>query len=223
MKRGENLQAFNQNPEHQRRAALARTRDPNFLKHNQQIAPDGPAASMAYHRARTGKALIDHWHSEFLFLDDYAKSLDQTQHYSECQRRWLHGWHVWNAIWGGLNAPPRPTQEEFAERMERTQTLVSNGLPLQDPLDVIFVAPDDYCGQDGEPLSPKKQRKAYRHAMERARAEAESWSARVALQRTEHSTPRQPGKRRKPSTSSRPRFLRNPPLQRKYQHRYRIT
>ena len=208
--------------EHQRNAAKARTQTTGFHLHNQEIASDGPAAQSAYLRARKGSSLLDHWHAEFLFLNDYAKSIDQSEQYTETEKRWLHGWHVWHAIWDGLNAPPQPTQEEFMKRMEQTRSLVSKGYPLPDPLAIVYVAPDDFCDGRGHPLRKEKQRKCYRSLMERARTQARAWSDGVAQQRAEQDRSQKLMVQRKKGISAAPSFVTINHQPSRYKHRRRI-
>jgi hypothetical protein len=206
---------------HQSQAARQWTRDPRFHEHNEVIAPDGPAAVSAYMRSAKGSALLDAWHVEFLFLENMTRGVEGGG-LPETDRRLLYGWYVWRAIWGGLNATPKPTADEFLQEKDRVKAIVGSGMPLSHPLDVVYIAPDDFADQRGVSLSRKKQRKAFRTAMEQARVAAKAWSDEIAQQRhAEQSTPRKPGQRR-PSTST-PVFVSNRRTSQKYQHRHRIT
>jgi len=72
MKRGENLRAFNNDPEHQRRAGLARAAQPGFIEHCRRIAPDGWWAFSAYWRVHQGLPLLDPSQVQFLTPDDFC-------------------------------------------------------------------------------------------------------------------------------------------------------
>ena len=72
MKRGENLRAFNNDPEHQRRAGLARAAQPGFIEHCRRIAPDGWWAFSAYWRVHQGLPLLDPLQVQFLTPDDFC-------------------------------------------------------------------------------------------------------------------------------------------------------
>lgn len=128
-------------PQHQSNAGRARTSAAGFHAHNRSISPDGPAAQSAYMRARKGSALLDPWHIEFLFLADMHKGIDQAENLSENDRRLLFGWYVWNAIWDNLNAPVRPTADEFLANKNRMKIVVGCGQLLVNPLDIVYVAP----------------------------------------------------------------------------------
>jgi hypothetical protein len=207
-------------PQHQSNAGRARASAAGFFTHNRAISPDGPAAQSAYMRARKGSALLDPWHVEFLFLADMKKGIEQGEALREDDQRLLFGWYVWSAIWGNLNAPARPTADEFLANAARARAVVDRGLALADPLEVIYVAPDDFCNCRGEPLRRAKQRKAFRAAMARAREAAEAWNAEVARQQHSSAT----GRQKSPLVTSRPAFITNARLPKaKYRHRRRVV
>lgn len=208
-------------PEHQSSAGKARASTPAFRSHNQGIAPDGPAAQSAYMRSMKGSALLDPWHVEFLFLEDMKKGIE-GEVLSEENRRLLFGWYVWNALWGNLNAPARPTADEFLANKDRVKAIVGRGQELCDPLDVLFIAPDDFCDRQGVSLHWKKQRKAFRMALRAARTAAEAWSIQVARQQYEHEG-RKVGQRLSMATAPQPSFGAHSPLPKTYRHRRRLV
>ena len=209
--------------DHQSNAAKVWTSDPKFQDHNEEIAPDGPAAVSAYMRSAKGSALLDPWHIEFLFLRHMRRGVEGKV-LAETDQRLLYGWYVWQAIWNGLNAPPRPTADEFLAQKDRVKAIVGAGQPLSNPLDVVYIAADDFANQHDIPLSWKKQRKAFRSAMEEGRKAARVWSDELARQRANELTqPRKLGQRM-PLAPTTPVFMRNHHTpQPKYRHRHRIT
>jgi len=90
------------------------------------------------------------------------------------EQRLLFGLYVWKATFEGLPWPPLPTDDEFLTEVARVQSIVGRGLPLGNPLDALYVAPNDYCDERGEPWGKTRQRKMFRDALRDARAYAES-------------------------------------------------
>jgi len=172
-------------PEHQQRAGKGRATQASFLTHNKQIAPDGFAAVSAYMRAPAGLRLLDPAHIQFLRPEQIVGKGGAPL--SLENRRLLFGCYVWRMVWEHIpNHPPPPTNEMYLREMNRVQALIGRGQPLEDPLDGVYVAPNDFCNADGLPLSGKKQRKLYRAVLNDA--------CSAALHR--NATPRTPGKRR---------------------------
>lgn len=210
------------NYDHQSKAGKKRASTKAFRSHNQVIAPDGPAAQSAYMRAMKGSALLDPWHIEFLFLKDMRKGIELGETISEKDQRLLFGWYVWNAIWGNLNAPSKPTADEFLSQKDRVKDIVGRGEGLCDPLDVLFIAPDDFCDRQGVPLRRRKQRKAFRMALGTARTAAEAQSIQRARQQEEHQ-PRKAGQRLPMVAATQPTFVTRSQVPKKYRHRHRLV
>jgi hypothetical protein len=125
-------------------------------------------------------------------------------------------------LWGNLNAPARPTADEFLFYKDRVKAIVGRGEALCDPLDVLFIAPDDFCNCQGVPLHWKKQRKAFRQALLAARSAAEAWSVQVARQQYEHEG-RKVGQRLPMAPPPQPSFGVRSPLPKTYRHRRRLV
>lgn len=202
MPKGSNL-----SPEHQRRAGQQRAAQRSFLQHNQRIAPDGPSAVSAYMRAPAGSQLLDPSDVQFLVLADMRKSRDPGCAITEQEQRLLYGWYVWRAVWDGLNSPAKPDADQFLQRALKASTRTRAGLPLEHPLDIVFVAADDFFGAAGKPLKKDQQRARFRAALARGRQAAQAWSAQIARERAQASRtqPRQVGRRvamNQPATTS---------------------
>ena len=72
MKRGENLRAYHQDAEHQRRAGQARAAQSSNDEHCRRIAPDGWWAFSAYWRVHQGLPLLHPSQIQFLTPDDFC-------------------------------------------------------------------------------------------------------------------------------------------------------
>lgn len=197
--------------EHQRRAGKQRALSRSFLAHNQRIAPDGFRAQSAYMRAPVGSRLLKAEDRQFLFLADLRTSRDLGRVLTEQEQRLLYGRYAWDAVWEGLNAPAKPEAHEFLQRAQETSTRTRAGLPLEQPLDVLFIAADDFFGKEGKPLRKDQQRACFRAALRAGRAAAQAWSAQVAQERAQaaQTQPRQVGRRVAMQPQPAPAFVRS--------------
>ncbi|GAC1405677.1 MAG: hypothetical protein NVSMB49_25060 [Ktedonobacteraceae bacterium] len=72
-------------------------------------------------------------------------------------------------IWEHIpDHPPPPSDEVYLEEVRRVQAVVGQGQSLENGLDGVYVAPNDFCDTTGTPLSWKKQRKLFRAALRAA-------------------------------------------------------
>jgi len=178
MPRGAHFDHFHQSEAARKRAAM-----PSFPRHNQAIAPDGPDAQSAYMRAPKGSRLLSPWHIQFLRLEHLQIDIDQGCAFSDEDRRLLFGSYVWKAIWQFLPSPDPPSREAFLAAIKRVTAHTRQGKALDDPLEVVYLAPNDFCKKDGTPLRPVQQRRLFRAAMRAGRTAAEQWSQADLQQR----------------------------------------
>src|SRR5436305_6179904 len=179
----------------------------SFLLHNRRIAPDGFSAQSAYMRGPSGLRLLHPEHVQFLLPEQLRGPGGALLTYE--QQRIFFGLYVWKAIWDSLAPQPQmPTDQEFLAYAAKIQNGLHHGLDLENPLHVIYAAPNEWCDETGEPWAPRKQRRLFRQALATARAYAEAlvieWQQQALAERMEQ--PRQPGQRRPQSTSMGPTF-----------------
>ncbi len=182
---------------HQRNAANQRVRQETFLPHNQTIAQDGYAAISAYMRAPAGLRLLHPEHIQFLRPEQLGGK--DGAPLSPREQRLRFGLYVWRMVWDNLPfAPPMPTDEEYLLQVNRVQALVGRGLPLEAPLDAVFLAPGDLCDGAGVPYAARKQRRLFRAALRTACEAAQHWHEDVlrALKADQQQPPRKLGQRR---------------------------
>lgn len=195
-------------PAHQQAAARKRVEQSSFLEHNRTIARDGACACSALMRAPSGSRLLHSEDVQFLFLEDLHPSRDRSQKISEKDRRLLYGRYVWDAIWYGLNAPGKPDADTFLKRSLEIRKSLWGKTQLDDPLEVVYIAPNDFCQSDGSLLRREKQRAAFRMALRVGREAAQVWSKAVADERAgDHHHSRSVG-RRVPLQTATPVFAR---------------
>jgi hypothetical protein len=184
-------------PEYQREMGLRRAQQHSFLEHNRQIAPDGFRAQSAYMRGQSGLRLLRPEHVQFLLPQQLVGPGGAELSYP--QQRIFFGLYVWKAIWEDLAPRPEPpTDEEFLLSVDYVQTRLHAGLCLENPLDVIYAAADDFCDEAGEPWSDRKQRRLFRQALADGQAYAEEqvrlWHEQYQIER--EARLRRPGLRR---------------------------
>jgi hypothetical protein len=159
--------------EQRRRGGYARAAQESHLTHNQTYASDGYWAWSTYTmRGSTGLKLVMPWQIHFLRPERLVGP--DGLRLSAREQRLLFGVYVWKATWEGSPWPPPPTDEEFLAEVARVQSIVGRGLPLAHPLDALYVAPNDYCDEQGEAWGKTRQRKLFRDALRAARAYAEN-------------------------------------------------
>lgn len=150
-----------------RKGAAVRMQQDGFYDHLCAIAPDGPARQRVQMRAPKGSRLLKAEDVHLLCLEDIQGNLGEP--WPESKRRLLLARYVWVYIWSGLCEPARPTQQEFFVLAARARARVGQKLALLNPLDVVGVAPDDYCNADGRPYGWRNQRRLFRAALLEAR------------------------------------------------------
>lgn len=153
--------------QHHQQLGVLRAQQETFLDHNREIAPDGFAAQSAYMRAFIGLRLLSPEHIQFLRPEDLRGEGGQPLT-SETQRLY-YGVYVWKSIWGHFPEPPRPpTDSEYLASVVRVQAVVGVGRTLEDPLDGVYLAPNDFCSRRGKPYSHRTQRRMFRSALQAA-------------------------------------------------------
>lgn len=150
-----------------RRGAAVRTAQESFYRHLCTIAPDGSARQRVKMRAPKGSRLLKVEDVHLVRLEDIHGNLGEPL--PEEKQRLLLARYVWAYIWSGLQEPTRPTQKEFSALAARARDRVNQGLALLHPLDVVGVAPNDFCNADGHPYCLRNQRKLFRQALREAR------------------------------------------------------
>src|SRR5262249_54557915 len=142
-----------------------------FVEHNRRIASDGFSAQSAYMRGPSGLRLLSHSHVQFLLPGQLRGPGGALLTHD--QQRLFFGLYVWRALWDGLPQPALPTDGEFLEKSMVVCDRLHYGKPLENPLDVIYVAACDFCDVSGHAWSWKRQRKMFRQALAAARQFAE--------------------------------------------------
>ncbi len=193
-------------PQYQIENGRRRAQQSSFLEHNRQIAPDGFRAQSAYMRAPSGLRLLSPEHIQFLLPEQLCGPNGVPLTYE--QQRIFFGVYVWKAIWAYLAPqPPMPTDEEFLSYVARIQARLHWGIPLENPLYVVYAAPNDFCDNAGDPWTPRKQRRLFREALSTGRQYAETlalqWQQQAQAEQS--ARPRKPGQRR-PSGDPGPTF-----------------
>lgn len=159
--------------EHQHASALARTQKSDFVAHNRRIGVDSAARQRVRLRATKGSALLLASDVHQVSLPDIRGPLGKAL--SEDQRRIILASYIWNYLYEGLSiAPAKPATEEiFFDLVAEARSYVSQGLPLPDPLLVVYVAPSDFDRAHGPPLPYDRRKKRFRAALYEARGYAE--------------------------------------------------
>lgn len=172
-KRAEDFTSESQSELGRRRAQQA-----SFLEHNQAIASDGFSAWSAYMRGPAGLPLLQPGHIQFLQPQQLRGPCGVQLSYE--RQRILFGLYVWRAVWDGVAPRPNlPTDESFLIEMDRVQARLQCGFALENPLDVVYAAPDDFCDGTGEPWPFRKQRKLFREAIAAGELAAREHAARA--------------------------------------------
>jgi hypothetical protein len=184
-------------PEHQIEAGRRRAQQPSFVEHNRQIAPDGYRAQSAYMRAPSGLRLLRPEHVQFLLPEQLVGPNGVPLTYE--QQRVFFGLYVWKALWDRLAPQPQPpTDGEFLSYVALVQGRLHGGMPLENPLHVVYAAPNDFCDGAGDPWTARKQRRLFREALSNGRAYAEAlviqWQQQAQAERA--ARPHKPGQRR---------------------------
>jgi hypothetical protein len=165
-------------PEYQRAQGKKRAAQPSHLVHNRQIARDGHRAFSAAMRASMGIRLLHPEDVQFLRPEQFRGP--QGAPLSDDAQRLRFGIYVWKAIWEYLAPQPTmPSDEEFLTHSARVRARLSRGMPLEDPLDIVFATPDDFCDATGSPWSRRRQRKLFRAAFQAGRSAAKERIAEI--------------------------------------------
>jgi hypothetical protein len=159
--------------EHQHASAVARTQKSDFVAHNRRIGNDSAARQRVRLRATKGSALLLASDVHQVSLSDIRGPLGKPL--SEEQQRIILASYIWSYVYEGLSiAPEKPaTEKMFFELVTEARSYVSQGLPLPDPLLVIYVAPCDFDRAQGPPLPCDRRKKRFRTALYAARGHAE--------------------------------------------------
>lgn len=194
-------------PEHQIEAGRRRAQQQSFLEHNRTIAPDGYRAQSAYLRGPSGLRLLRPEHIQFLLPEQLVGPNGTPLTYE--QQRVFFGLYCWKALWDGLAPQPQmPTDAQFLAYVACVQQRLHYGMDLENPLHIVYAAPNDWCDDMGEPWSPRKQRRLFRAAFAAGRQYAEAlvieWQQQALEER--RSRPRKPGQRRPNSEDMHPGF-----------------
>jgi hypothetical protein len=152
-------------------------------------------------RGPSGLRLLNPEHVQFLLPQQLVGPGGAELSYP--QQRIFFGLYVWRAIWEDLAPHPEPpTDQEFLLSVAHVQDRLHAGLPLENPLDVVYAAADDFCDEAGEPWSDRKQRRLFRQALADGQAEAEEmvrqWHKEYQAER--EARLRRPGLRRPQGT-----------------------
>src|SRR5260370_23404673 len=161
-------------PEYQHEMGRRRAQQSSFLAHNQHIAPDGLRAQSAYMRAPCGLRLLRPEHIQFLRPEDLLREHGPNERFlSPREQRLYFGLYVLKAIWQDPAPQPLlPTNEQFLATAAPIRDRLNHGLALEHPLDVVYVAPNDFCDESGIPWPSRKQRKLFREALSTGRVPA---------------------------------------------------
>lgn len=139
-------------------------------------------------RGPHGLRLLDPAHIVFLRPEDLGGK--EGQPLTTREQRLQYGVYLWQAVYQHApNPPPLPTDEEFLREASRVQQQVARGLPLDHPMDVVYVTPNSFCNAQGEAFAPRKQRKLLRTALQVAKNE---------VKRQQHLPFERPLRRRRP-------------------------
>lgn len=150
-----------------RKGAAVRIHQGSFYDHLVTIAPDGPARQRVEMRAPKGSRLLKAEDVHLVRLADIHGDLGEP--WPESKRRLLLARYVWVYIWSGLHEPARPTQQQFFALVAQARARVGQGLPLLNPLHVVWVAPDDFCNANARPYGWRNQRRLFRATLLEAR------------------------------------------------------
>ncbi len=172
-RRGGRKRAQSLSTEERRRGGYTRTAQASHLAHNRrQPSDDYWAWSVCTVRGSTGLKLVLPRQIHFLRPEQLAGPGGHPL--SAREQRLLFGVYVWQATWEKLPWPLPPTDEEFFTEVARVQFIVGRDLPLAHPLNALYIAPNDFCDEGGQPWGKTRQRKLFRDALRWARAYAET-------------------------------------------------
>jgi len=135
-----------------------RAAQPSFLEHNRAIAFEGWEGYSAHFRAAQGLPLLDAQHIQYLRPENLL--LQGKQILSSEQQRQVFFSYMWKAIWGHIppdHRPRPPSQTEYEEACRRVKKCVEQGLPLETPLDAMFLTPNDLRDSRGKPYRETTQ------------------------------------------------------------------
>lgn len=150
--------------QHHQLLGILRAQQPEFQAHNKAIAPDGFAAQSAHMRGPDGLRLLHAEHIQFLRPEELRGKGGQPL--TPQMQRVYFGVYVWKSVWGHFPEPPRPpTDEEYLTEVARVQAIVGTGRMFEDPLDGVYLAPNDFCSRHGKPYSKRTQRRMFRAAL----------------------------------------------------------
>ena len=195
--------------EYQSEMGRRRAQQKSFVEHNRRISPDGFSAQSAYMRGPSGLRLLEPSHIQF--LNPFQLRGPGGALLSVDQQRLFFGLYVWRSLWHGLPQPALPTDEEFLAKSMTVRDRLHYGLPLENPLDVVYVAACDFCDVSGHAWSWKRQRRMFRQALAAGRQFAEKlvadqhqWALADRMKQ-----PRLAGQRRPMSVEPGPIFVRS--------------
>jgi hypothetical protein len=162
--------------EYQRASALARSYASDFAAHNQRIGVDSAARQRVILRTSKGSALLLASDVHQVSLADIRGPLGRPL--SEEQQRIILASYIWTYLFEGLHvAPDKPSEKHFFELVALARSFVGYGLPLPNPLLVVFVAPGDFDRAQGPPLPKDRRKKRFRAALYEGRRYAEMLQA----------------------------------------------
>jgi hypothetical protein len=154
-----------------RAGGLSRARQGDFQKHNEEVAPEGFWAQSAYLRA-AGARLLDASQIQFLRPEDLRAGPGEPP-FTPTKQRLVFGFFVWKFVWQQARhiEPLLPTDEEYLTKACQVKARLGQGLELENVLDALWCAPNDFKDETGNPWSPRRQRKLFRSALQLARQE----------------------------------------------------
>lgn len=152
-----------------RAGGLSRARQGTFQTHNEDVAPEGFWAQSAYLRA-AGARLLDASQIQFLRPEDLRAGPGEPP-FTPTKQRLVFGFFVWQFVWQQARhiEPPLPTDEEYLAKACQVQERLGQGLDLENLLDALWCAPNDFKDESGIPWSARRQRKLFRSALQQAR------------------------------------------------------